>query len=240
MRYRGFSFIELIVVLAIAGIALGIAVPMLQESIISSRVRAVAESIQSGLLLARSEAISRNAPMRFQLVSSLQAGCTASNSSANWLVTQYTQATIPTNTRGQPWFTAISDAFCNAAPYVPPDQEQPCPDAPAYSGSNGSCAKDPFIAYRSSAENIINVTVTASPPQTATSPAGFVVTFGPLGQLVNNLEGVNSTTTPVAYTVAVAPASGFNGKRYTVQVMINGGVRLCSPDALGTDPMQCK
>jgi len=78
MRCRGFSLMEIMLVLVIAGIMLAIAVPSFQETMVSGRIRGVAESIQFGLIQARSEAISRNAPMRFQLVSTLDASCTAS------------------------------------------------------------------------------------------------------------------------------------------------------------------
>lgn len=53
MRESGFNLIEILIVVAIAGIALGIAVPNLQEMIVTARTRGVSESIQSGLLLAR-------------------------------------------------------------------------------------------------------------------------------------------------------------------------------------------
>ena len=90
MFARGFSLIEMLVVVAIAGIVLAIAVPSFQETMVNGRSRGVAESIQFGLIKARSEAISRNAPMRFQIVSTLDATCTASSTSRLWVVTQYT------------------------------------------------------------------------------------------------------------------------------------------------------
>ncbi|MBK9349835.1 MAG: prepilin-type N-terminal cleavage/methylation domain-containing protein [Sulfuritalea sp.] len=100
MLARGFSLIEMLIVIAIAGIVLAIAVPSFQETIVNGRSRGVAESIQFGLIKARSDAISRNAPMRFQLVSTLDATCTASSTSRLWVVTQYTGPDRP----GQyPW-----------------------------------------------------------------------------------------------------------------------------------------
>ena len=126
MRMRGFSLVEMLMVLVIAGIALAIAVPNLQDQIVSARTRAVAESIKQGLQLARSEAIKRNAMMRFQMVSTMDASCSPSAASHLWVVTQFTSATTPSNTRGVPW------SRCHINGYTPPDQEEPCPTSPAY------------------------------------------------------------------------------------------------------------
>jgi prepilin-type N-terminal cleavage/methylation domain-containing protein len=231
MRDTGFSLIELMVVIAIAGIALAIAVPNLQDSIISSRTRGVAESIQSGLLLARSESIKRNGMMRFQLVSTMDVGCTASATSRLWVVTQFTAATSPTtNTRGEPW------GRCQINPYVPPDQEEPCPTTPAYAGNAASCGADPFIAYKSDSENMPGVVVSATPATTGTR-AGLIVTYGPMGQLVANFDGT-STSAATTATIAVGP-SGSTGRRYRVLVRSNGAVRLCNPDLPSTDAMAC-
>jgi prepilin-type N-terminal cleavage/methylation domain-containing protein len=226
MFARGFSLIEMLVVVAIAGIVLAIAVPSFQETMVNGRSRGVAESIQFGLIKARSEAISRNAPMRFQIVSTLDATCTASSTSRLWVVTQYTGLTAPANTRGVP------AGRCNIASYVPPDQEEPCPATPAYTVNTSatpptaaSCITDPFIADRSAADRVPDINVTATP--TMGTPAGFIVTFGALGQLVANLEGAVPAGTP-AYSVLVAPAAGVTGRSYCVQVNSNGTSRLCT------------
>ena len=226
MFARGFSLIEMLVVVAIAGIVLAIAVPSFQETMVNGRSRGVAESIQFGLIKARSEAISRNAPMRFQIVSTLDATCTASSTSRLWVVTQYTGLTAPANTRGVP------AGRCNLASYVPPDQEEPCPATPAYTVNTSatpptapSCITDPFIADRSPADRVPDINVTATP--TMGTPAGFIVTFGALGQLVANLEGAVPAGTP-AYSVLVAPAAGVTGRSYCVQVNSNGTSRLCT------------
>lgn len=57
---RGFTLIELVVALAVAGILLGIAVPSFQGMIAQQRVIHVASSLHSTLAIARSEAVKRN------------------------------------------------------------------------------------------------------------------------------------------------------------------------------------
>ena len=58
---RGFNLIELMVVVTIAAIMLGIGVPSFREFTASQRVKNAAFDFAAALLLARSEAIKRNA-----------------------------------------------------------------------------------------------------------------------------------------------------------------------------------
>ena len=59
IRQRGFSLVELIVVVAIMGILLGVAAPSFSEWVASQLVRDTAADLHSSLTRARSEAISR-------------------------------------------------------------------------------------------------------------------------------------------------------------------------------------
>jgi len=73
--------IELMIGLAVAAILLGLAVPNFSIFIQNTRIRNAAESIQNGLMLARSEAVRRNANVRFVLGtgSSWTVGCETAN-----------------------------------------------------------------------------------------------------------------------------------------------------------------
>lgn len=92
MNQRGFNLIELMVTIAIASVIFLLAMSSFQTMMAGTRTKAAAESIMNGLRLAKSEAIKRNMPMRFQLVSSLTDACLYSTSSALWVVTQTDQA----------------------------------------------------------------------------------------------------------------------------------------------------
>jgi hypothetical protein len=88
-----------------------------------------------------------------------------------------------------------------------------------------SCITDPFISDKSPADRVPDINVTATP--TMGMPAGFVVTFGALGQLLANLEGAVPAGSP-AYSVLIAPAAGVTGRSYCVEVNSNGNSRLCT------------
>lgn len=64
-RQQGFTLWELMVVLAVAGIILSLAVPSFREFHRSSTMTAAANGLVSGLLIARSEAVKRQLPVTF-------------------------------------------------------------------------------------------------------------------------------------------------------------------------------
>jgi type IV fimbrial biogenesis protein FimT len=82
----GFTLIEAMVALVIAGVLLAVAAPSFSNWIASTRVRSTAEAMLAGLQYAKSEATTRNAQIRFQLTSSLDNTCLLTTTGANWVV----------------------------------------------------------------------------------------------------------------------------------------------------------
>jgi type IV fimbrial biogenesis protein FimT len=64
---HGFNMIEVMLTIAILGILLGVAVPNFATWINNTKIRTAAESISSGLQLARSEAVRRNSNVAFTM-----------------------------------------------------------------------------------------------------------------------------------------------------------------------------
>ncbi len=63
----GFTLVETMVVIAVIGIMLMLAVPMARDWLMNSRIRSTAESLTAGMQLARMEAVRRNAIVEFTL-----------------------------------------------------------------------------------------------------------------------------------------------------------------------------
>jgi len=82
---RGFTLIELMIVLAILGVILAIALPSFSEISLNTRLKAYANELVSSVYLARSEAIKRNAPMTL-CVSTDGANCASGNWEQGWIV----------------------------------------------------------------------------------------------------------------------------------------------------------
>jgi type IV fimbrial biogenesis protein FimT len=62
-RQRGFSLIEMMIVVTISFILFAFAAPLFGEYTTNTRVRAAAEALQADLVLARTEALKRNRPV---------------------------------------------------------------------------------------------------------------------------------------------------------------------------------
>lgn len=89
LRYsvpRGFSLIEMMLALVIVALFLTMGVPAFSQFLQNTQIRNAAETTLAGINLARAEAIRRNATVRFQLVSDLGSGCSASAEALNWVV----------------------------------------------------------------------------------------------------------------------------------------------------------
>lgn len=67
---RGFSLIELVVVISIAAILMSMAIPSFRILMANTKIRASSSDLQTALLLARSEAVKRSANVRVSRTSS--------------------------------------------------------------------------------------------------------------------------------------------------------------------------
>jgi prepilin-type N-terminal cleavage/methylation domain-containing protein len=222
-RQSGVNLIELMITIAIAAIIFALALAAFQTMMAGTRTKSTAESILSGLRYARSEAIKRNVPMRFQLVSSLDGGCAYSTTSPLWVVTQTDQ-----NTRGEPI------GQCDAAPFTPKDDiSDPCnssndPKWPIHPAGNPACASDPYIAYKSSANTLAGISVEAD---------SAVVTFGPLGQVLSNIGSEANSMT----RVDVTSTTDADATPWSVIVASGGSLKMCNAgaDIPATSPLKC-
>ncbi|MCX7627170.1 MAG: GspH/FimT family pseudopilin [Methylophilaceae bacterium] len=186
-QVSGVSLVELMIVIAVASILFFIGLPSVQDMMASTRTKTAAESILSGLRKAKSEAIKRNMPVRFQLVSSLSNGCAYSTTSMLWMVTE-------------------TDQLASGDP-VP------------------NCGSAPRL-FTSAAE---------VPPTVQINANASVVTFSPLGLVIDNMGGV-ARLAQVDIT-----SSNPEATPWRVLVSSGGSIRMCNPgSAIAADnPMKC-
>ncbi len=94
----GFTLIELMITITIVSILTMLAMPSYKTWIANSRVRTTAESIQNGLMLAKAQALSRNAKVQMVLTSTSPVAANVNTVSANtagtgWMVRVYQTTT---------------------------------------------------------------------------------------------------------------------------------------------------
>jgi type IV fimbrial biogenesis protein FimT len=96
-KERGVTLIELAITLAVLSIVLALGMPSYTKWVQGAQIRTAAESLQSGLNLARSEAVRRNTGVEFVLTndppSSGNVGTVVADvAGVNWLVRQFEAA----------------------------------------------------------------------------------------------------------------------------------------------------
>lgn len=108
---RGLTLVEIMVAFVLLVILITLGGPGFAQWLQNTRIRNASEAIQNGLQLARAEAVRRNAPVRFQLVNSLDNSCALSTSGPNWIVSMDSAA-------GACASTNMADAAAPTAPRV--------------------------------------------------------------------------------------------------------------------------
>jgi len=91
MRQRGFTILEVAIAITLAVFILMSAMPSISSWMRSTRMRTTAESIINGLMQARNEAVRRNQPVSFYLLSdsgatSMSDSCALSSTGTGWVV----------------------------------------------------------------------------------------------------------------------------------------------------------
>jgi type IV fimbrial biogenesis protein FimT len=85
-RTRGFSLVELLIVVAVLGLVLMLGLPNVSAWLQNTQIRNGAEAAISGLQFARAEALRRNRVVSFNLVDTLDAGCSLAAAGPHWIV----------------------------------------------------------------------------------------------------------------------------------------------------------
>ncbi len=84
--HQGFSIIEMLVAVALVSILLMFGVPSIGTWVHNGQIRTAAETIQTGLQMARAEAVRRNFLVRFQLTSTADSTCVISGAGTSWVI----------------------------------------------------------------------------------------------------------------------------------------------------------
>ncbi len=85
-RQAGMSIIEMMIAITILGLLIMIGLPNMTIWLNNSQIRTAGETMLSGLTLARTEAVRRNAIVRFNLVSDLTSSCVTATGGTSWVV----------------------------------------------------------------------------------------------------------------------------------------------------------
>lgn len=213
-RLRGFSLVEVLIVMIILGILLAKGVPAYQETLASMRIREAAESIQLGVRLAQGESVRRNVAMRFQLVDAASpSGCT--------LASGWTSDTV--HVTG--WVVSLRSVVDGTDKCAA--QESPNPTVATDSGIMQKATIDSLGKVMVSATSVIDGAL-------ATPITPSTVCFSSVGTMVPSCSG---SAQPVKINV-----SSVNNLGRRLQVCITaGGVKMCDPNLpyVAGDPMAC-
>jgi type IV fimbrial biogenesis protein FimT len=91
--YRGFTLVELMVVIALLAMFMLYAVPSMSDYMTNSKIRNSAQALQAGLMKARAEAIRTNRPIQFFTTNASPPllGSAANATGSNWVIADRTR-----------------------------------------------------------------------------------------------------------------------------------------------------
>jgi type IV fimbrial biogenesis protein FimT len=208
---RGFTIVEIMISLVVLGVLIGLGAPGFVEWLQNQQIRAAAEATLNGLQVARGEAVRRNAPVRFQLVSDLTSTCVLASDSV----------TEPVSVS---WVVSLADpaGACDAVT----DSGQPVPPPGR------------ILQRRTSAEGSPNARATSvfvpSPPGPP-AQAASTVTFAALGNVVANADATPSINKIDMTNINVTGAT----RPLRIIVSSGGSVRMCDPALALPEPRGC-
>jgi type IV fimbrial biogenesis protein FimT len=208
---RGLNLIEVMISLVVLGVLISLGAPGFVEWLQNQQIRAAAEATLNGLQVARGEAVRRNTPVRFQLVSDLTSSCVLSSDAMD------TPVSVS-------WVVSLADPTGKCDTKADPADP----------------ANPQIVQSRTSAEGSPNALATSvfvpSPPAPPTPQAASTVTFAALGNVVANADATKSIVKIDVTNPKVSP-----GAMRALRIIINSGgsTRMCDPALALPEPRGC-
>jgi type IV fimbrial biogenesis protein FimT len=208
---RGLNLIEVMISLVVLSVLISLGAPGFVEWLQNQQIRAAAEATLNGLQVARGEAVRRNTPVRFQLVSDLTSSCVLSSDAMD------TPVSVS-------WVVSLADPTGKCDTKADPADP----------------ANPQIVQSRTSAEGSPNALATSvfvpSPPAPPTPQAASTVTFAALGNVVANADATKSIVKIDVTNPKVSP-----GAMRALRIIINSGgsTRMCDPALALPEPRGC-
>jgi type IV fimbrial biogenesis protein FimT len=208
---RGLNLIEVMISLVVLSVLIGLGAPGFVEWLQNQQIRAAAEATLNGLQVARGEAVRRNTPVRFQLVSDLTSSCVLSSDAMD------TPVSVS-------WVVSLADPTGKCDTKADPADP----------------ANPQIVQSRTSAEGSPNALATSvfvpSPPAGPAPQAASTVTFAALGNVVANADGSKSINKIDMTNINFSP-----GATRPLRILISSGgsVRMCDPALAPPEPRGC-
>ncbi|MDP1690774.1 MAG: GspH/FimT family pseudopilin [Burkholderiaceae bacterium] len=215
---RGMTMIELAVTMVILAMLLVGAGPSIGAWMRNTQVRNTASSIQAGLNHARNEAMRRNAPIRFSLVSLADSAVMGSSCALSGA--------------GVSWVVSVRDpsANCQFAPVTLPGTSADAGLVAAYLAAVADASNPLIVEANAGGVGGKNVVVAARTADN--SAAANTVTFNAFGRVAD--------ATPIGFINVSNDVAGNDYRGLRIEIGNGGTVRTCDRGiAAGTDPRYC-